>query len=221
MVCNIEPLPHTVYGYLMMSGLKGRARSLALMDGKDFRIRLSQPSPGVHPYEVGGVPYGGFSFLRAGGNFVVVPADRPIFIIDASLADREANRPAWPHAVQAIGQAGQLTFLHPGPVPQFEEFRNRLRKSGVDAPVLSAYDIIGGMDRSLSYLAEATNAPGAAPVAFITEDAWLARKVDRSGFSVHLIGDGTPSRRIAVHKSFDAFVAHLGRASTQPEADAK
>ncbi len=207
----VPQLPSRITGYMMLSGLEGTPRSQALMDGKDFRLSPKVERPGVYNFDVSGVPYGGFSFLTSRSQIVVVPADRPVYILDALLVQPPSAAEVVTRVISRLESKGSVAYIHPGPPAEYLKFRERLRASGDVRPVLCTNDLVAGAEMAMVYLATALGLDSArhAPAEIITGDVGLARLAVPRRFTVRFIGAtrtpvGTP------YSSLEDFAAKLG-----------
>jgi hypothetical protein len=196
---------------MTLYGLAGTPRIPALMDGKDFRLSFKPQRMGVHDLDVSGMPYGGFSFLASRSQIVIVPADRPVYIVDALLVQNAPGAELRAALSARLDRAGTMAYIHPAPPEEYLRFRQKLRAGGDTHPVLCTNDLVAGAEMAIAYLGEALglHTRGHAPTEIITGDLGLARLAARSGFTVRFIGASKPPIGTG-YRTLEDYIASLG-----------
>ncbi|HUT61108.1 MAG TPA: hypothetical protein VNA25_24945 [Phycisphaerae bacterium] len=211
--CLTEPPTERDGGNLLMGGVPGGPRSFLGFWSGAFHLR-SAAAVRLSRTTACGVPYLRLSDAQAEARLLAVPTVRRVFFVEAHLAEQAlaAQPQAWDRCLGLLRRRGEVAFVHPGPVVEYEAFRSRLRAAGQDEPVLGSLTRPDGSVRVLRGVAKRMGGNGAADMMVLTDRPAVAGAAANLGFVSHLIGAGegvSPHRNLRRHESLQDLIEHL------------
>lgn len=178
---------HTVHSFMSWPG-----RGLRFMPsyGGHLFMKAGSPPEGIHELTVRGVPHGAFAFKDEQALFQVLPPGNEVFLVDARMvrrilaADEDAIRPV----LYMLWARGAVIFVHPGPLEEYADVRDAIRRIAPLTPVVCAVNTRKPDDLMPTFWVTWSNLrrKDRKPM-FLTDDAALAVATSRVGQETHVI----------------------------------
>jgi len=185
---SLPPVP--LYATLSFTSWPGRGLRFMPSHVRHLFMKAGSPPVGIHELTVLGVPHGVFAFKNDRALFQVLPPGGDVFMVDARTVRRVLGTDEdalWP-VLYMLWARGAVVFVHPGPLEEYVDVRDPIRRIAPLAPVVCAVDTRKPDDPMPTFWVtwSSLRRRDRKPM-FLTDDAALAVSTSRVGQETHLI----------------------------------